>query len=107
MFRKLEDAMGKLLTLSVVIAGMVVCASGQSSQEPSQGAVPAMQGPGLSGQSNDAYATDCLLPKEAGGRMATPGAVSIEGYSMDFTSEQERAKYLRAGLRCGSSYCSN
>jgi len=50
MFRKLEDAMANLLTLSAVIAGMTVCAQAQNPQEPSQGAVPAVQGPELAGQ---------------------------------------------------------
>jgi len=78
MFRKLEDAMGKLLTLSAVIAGMTVCAQAQNPQEPSQGAVPAVQGPELAGQSNDASETDSLPPNDAGGRMVTPEPVSIE-----------------------------
>src|SRR5438552_15883559 len=107
MFRKLEDAMGKLLTLSVVIAWMVVCASGQSSQEASQGAVPAVQGPELAAHSNGASSTDYLLPNDAGGRMVTPQPVSIEGYSMNFTSEGERSNYLRGGLTFGSSYSDN
>src|SRR5437870_11514103 len=107
MSRKLEDAMGKLLTLSAVIAGMAVCALGQSSQEASQGAVPAVQGPELAGQSNGASPTDSLLPNDAGGRMATPEPVSIEGYSMNFTSEGERSNYLRGGLAFGSSYSDN
>ena len=107
MFRKLEDAMGKLLTLSAVIAGMAVCALGQNPQQPSQGAVPAVQGPDLAGQSNDVTETDSLQPNEAGGRMATPEPVSIEGYSMNFTSEGERSNYLRGGLRFSSSYSDN
>src|SRR5437870_12033947 len=107
MFRKSEDAVGKLVRLSAVIAGMAVCALGQSSQEPSQGAVPAVQGPELAGQSNDASETDSLQPNDAGGRMATPEPVSIEGYSMNFASEGERSNYLRGGLRFGSSYSDN
>ena len=107
MFRKLEDAMGKLLTLSAVIAGMTVCAQAQNPQEPSQGAVPAVQGPELAGQSNDASETDSLPPNDAGGRMVTPEPVSIEGYSMNFTSEGERSNYLRGGLTVGSSYSDN
>src|SRR5438552_13823036 len=99
--------MPKLLTLSAVIAGMVVCASGQSSQEASQGAVPAMQGPGLSGRSSAASATESLLPNDAGGPMVTPEPASIEGYSMEFTSEGERSNYLRGGLKFGSSYSDN
>src|SRR5436190_10697565 len=106
MFRKLEDAMGKLLTLSAVIAGMAVCALGQNPQEPSQGAVPAVQGPELAGQSNDVSETDSL-PNDAGGRMVTPEPVSIEGYSMNFTSEGERSNYLRGGLTFSSSYSDN
>src|SRR5437879_4191770 len=107
MSRKLEDAMGKLLTLSAVIAGMTVCAQAQNPQEPSQGAVPAVQGPELAGQSNDASETDSLPPNDAGGRMVTPEPVSIEGYSMNFTSEGERSNYLRGGLTVGSSYSDN
>src|SRR5204863_2083940 len=107
MFRKLEDAMGKLLTLSAVIAGMTVCAQAQNPQEPSQGAVPAVQGPELPGQSNDVSETDSLQPNEAWGIMAPPEPVSIEGYSMNFTSEEERSNYLRGGLRFGSSYSDN
>src|SRR5213080_5573179 len=107
MFRKLEDAMGKLLTLSAVIAGMTVCAQAQNPQEPSQGAVPAVQGPELAGQSNDASETDSLPPNDAGGRMVTPEPVNIEGYSMNFTSEGERSNYLRGGLKFGSSYSDN
>src|SRR5438876_4377397 len=107
MFRKLEDAMGKLLTLSAVIAGMTVCAQAQNPQEPSQGAVPAVQGPELAGQSNDAPETDSLPPNDAGGRMVTPEPVSIEGYSINFTSEGERSNYLRGGLTVGSSYSDN
>src|SRR5437660_11004815 len=99
--------MGKLLTLSAVIAGMAVCALGQNPQQPSQGAVPAVQGPELAGQSNDVTETDSLQPNEAGGRMATPEPVSIEGYSMNFTSEGERSNYLRGGLRFSSSYSDN
>jgi hypothetical protein len=104
MFRNSESVMPKLLTLSAVIAGMVVCAMGQSSQESSQGAVPAMQGPGLSGHSNGASATDSLLPNDAGGPMVAPEPVSIDGYSIEFTSEGERSNYLRGGLTFGSSY---
>jgi len=106
MFRKLQDAMANLLTLSAVIAGMAVCAQGQNPQEPSQGAVPAVQGPELAGQSNDVSETDSL-PNDAGGRMVTPEPVSIEGYSMNFTSEGERSNYLRGGLTFGSSYSDN
>src|SRR5438445_7404841 len=36
--------------------------------------------------------------------MVTPEPVSIEGYSMNFTSEGERSNYLRGGLTFGSSY---
>src|SRR5437867_27620 len=107
MFRKLQDAMANLLTLSAVIAGMAVCALGQNPQQPSQGAVPAVQGPDLAGQSNDVTETDSMQPNEAGGRMATPEPVSIEGYSMNFTSEGERSNYLRGGLRFSSSYSDN
>src|SRR2546427_10410065 len=102
MFRKLEDAMGKLLTLSAVIAGMTVCAQAQNPQEPSQGAVPAVQGAELAGQSNDASGTDSLPPHKAGGRLGTPAPVSIEGYSMNFSSEGERSNLLRGGLTRGS-----
>src|SRR5256712_5966305 len=107
MFRKLEDAMVKLLTLSAVIAGRTVCAQAQNPQEPSQGAVPAVQGPELAGQSNDASETDSLPPNDAGGRMGTPEPGSIEGYSMNFTSEGERSNYLRGGLTGGSSSSDN
>ncbi|HZD06607.1 MAG TPA: hypothetical protein VE176_00085, partial [Candidatus Limnocylindrales bacterium] len=97
----------KLLTLSVVIAGMVVCALGQNSQEPSQGAVPAVQGPELAGQGNETTETDSVQPNDAGGRMVTPDPVSIEGYSLNFTSEGERSNYLRGGLKFGGSYSDN
>src|SRR5437879_12068047 len=107
MFRKLEDAMGKLLTLSAVIAGMTVCAQAQNPQEPSQGAVPAVQGPELAGQSNDASETDSLPPNDAGRRMVTPEPVSIQAYSMNFKSEGERLNYLRGGLTVGRSYSDN
>src|SRR5947199_8522048 len=106
MSRKLEDAMANLLTLSAVIAGMAVCAQGQNPQEPSQGAVPAVQGPELAGQSNDVSETDSL-PNDAGGRIVTPEPVSIEGYSMNFTSEGDRSNYLRGGLTFASSYSDN
>ena len=99
--------MRKLLTLSVVVAGMAVCARGQTPQAPSQGAVPAVQGPELAGQSNEASETDSLPANDAGGRMVTPEPVSIEGYSMNFTSEGERSNYLRGGLKFGSSYSDN
>src|SRR5438445_11901329 len=39
--------------------------------------------------------------------MVTPEPVSIEGYSMNFTSEGERSNYLRGGLTFGSSYSDN
>src|SRR5207247_7892644 len=105
--RKLEDAMSNMLSSSAVIAGMAVCALGQNPQEPSQGAVPAVQGPELAGQSNDVSETDSLQPNDAGGHMVTPEPVSIEGYSMNFTSEGERSNYLRGGLTFGSSYSDN
>src|SRR5437016_10671400 len=106
MFRKSDSVMPKLLILPVVIAGMAMYALGQNPQEPSQGAVPAVQGPELAGQSNDVSETDSL-PNDAGGRMVTPEPVSIEGYSMNFTSEGERSNYLRGGLMFGSSYSDN
>src|SRR2546422_3207379 len=107
MFRKSDSVMPKLLILPVVIAGMAMYAQGQHPQEPSQGAVPAVQGPELAGQSNDVSETDSLQPNDAGGHMVTPEPVSIEGYSMNFTSEGERSNYLRGGLTFGSSYSDN
>ena len=107
MFRKSDSVMPKLLILPVVIAGMAMYALGQNPQEPSQGAVPAVQGPELAGQSNDVSETDSLQPNDAGGHMVTPEPVSIEGYSMNFTSEGERSNYLRGGLTFGSSYSDN
>src|SRR5437016_5843493 len=97
MFRKSDSVMPKLLILPVVIAGMAMYALGQNPQEPSQGAVPAVQGPELAGQSNDVSETDSLQPNDAGGHMVTPEPVSIEGYSMNFTSEGERSNYLSGG----------
>src|SRR5437667_7866641 len=107
MFRKSDSVMPKLLILPVVIAGMAMYALGQNPQEPSQGAVPAVQGPELAGQSNNVSETDSLQPNDAGGHMVTPEPVSIEGYSMNFTSEGERSNYLRGGLTVGSSYSDN
>src|SRR5437667_7714032 len=107
MFRKSDSVMPKLLILPVVIAGMAMYALGQNPQEPSQGAVPAVQGPELAGQSNDVSETDSLQPNDAGGHMVTPEPVSIEGYSMNFTSEGERSNYLRGVLTFGSSYSDN
>src|SRR5437667_2536267 len=104
MFRKSDSVMPKLLILPVVITGMAMYALGQNPQEPSQGAVPAVQGPELAGQSNDVSETDSLQPNDAGGHMVTPEPVSIEGYSMNLTSEGERSNYLRGGLTFGSSY---
>src|SRR5438445_13901360 len=98
MFRKSDSVMPKLLILPVVIAGMAMYALGQNPQEPSQGAVPAVQGPELAGQSNNVSETDSLQPNDAGGHMVTPEPVSIHRDPMHLAPVGQRPNYLRGEM---------